>query len=73
MRDQNPVLKKCIQITFKMGQDNIIIVKYFHWVTYTIKCKVYVTTNIEIVLTLKGVKTIATNANNNVNVKACFT
>ena len=29
--------------------------------------------NTEIVLTLKGVKTIATDANNNVDVKSCFT
>ena len=48
-----------------------IILKYLHHVTYVSLCKI--TKNIEIVLTLLGVKTIATNFNSKVNVIACFT
>ena len=48
-----------------------MIITYLHHVTYVYQCKI--TINIEIVLTLLGVKTIATKANNNVDVKACVT
>ena len=53
-------------MTLKMGlrsQTNIIIVKYLQHVTYVSRNS----------LTLLGVKIIATNANNNVDVIACFT
>ena len=55
----------------KWDQDHIIIIKYLHHVTYEYRCKI--TINIEIVITLLGVKTRATKANNNVNFKVCVT
>ena len=57
-------------MTFKWGQGHLIILKYLHHVTYVSYCKISI--NIEIILTLLGVKTIATNANSNVDVIACL-
>ena len=34
MSGQTPVLKKYAQMTFKMGQGHLIILKYLHHVTY---------------------------------------
>ena len=53
------------------GAKVTIIVKYLCHVTYVNRCKI--TINIEIVLILLGVKRIATKANNNIDVEACFT
>ena len=78
MSGQNPVWKKYTQMnlkmelmTLEMGQGHIIIVKYLHHATYVNRCTI--TINIETVLTLLEVKAITTKANNNVDIKACFT
>ena len=71
MRGQNPILKNIFKWSSKWDQSHIIIVKYLHHGTYVYQYKI--TINIEIVLTLLGVKTIATKAKNNVDVIACVT
>ena len=55
----------------KLGDGHIIVVICLQHVTYVNQCKI--TINMEIVLTLSGVKTKAIKTNNNVDVKACFT
>ena len=63
--------KNILKLPLKWGQGHLIILKYLHIV---ILCKlVQDYYNLEIVLILLDVKTIATNANSNVDVIVCFT
>ena len=71
MIGQTPVGKKYTQMTFKMGPRSPYHSHIFASCHLSLKCKITIT--IEIVLIVLGVKTIATNANSNVDVIACFT
>ena len=71
MSGQTPVLKKYTQMTLKMGSRSPNHSQIFASCHLCKLVQDYY--NIEIVLTLLGVKTIATNANSNVDVIACFT
>ena len=71
MSGQTPEWKKYIQMTFKMGSRSPNHSQIFASCHLCKLVQDYY--NIEIVLILLGVKTIATNANRNVDVKVYFT